>query len=383
MTMVGFGLDRKEFQFCCTVTALIFLLCTTTGATQKETYQDRIDVAKKGSEIGPRKGNIVAVPIPVINPTIGNGLQAALIYLHPKRTGDTKSPNATSGLVGMYTDTHSWLTGIFHDDYWAEDKYRFTGFIGYGDLNLEYFGIGDDPQFSDNPIDYEISGLVFMPQFQVRIPKTENWFVGGSYLYINSEIFFKTDRVNIDLPDISSEIESAGAGLLITYDSRDDNYYPLSGQMFRTRWVDYGQTWGGDYEYDKWTTSINHYQPIGGKTVIGLRANLQTSGGDVPFFDLPYLDMRGFPRGRYRDKNTLSLHAEARYKFHQRWGVVAFLEAGWFAEDIEEMTSSKTITTAGGGIRWQVLKEKKLHLGLDVGFSRDGPAVYVHIGEAF
>ncbi len=32
--------------------------------------------------------------------------------------------------------------------------------------------------------------------------------------------------------------------------------------------------------------------------------NLQTNSGDVPFFDVPYLDMRGFALGRYRDQYT-------------------------------------------------------------------------------
>ena len=39
-------------------------------------------------------------------------------------------------------------TGIFHDDYWANDRYRFTGMLGYGKLNLKYYGVGDNPILS-------------------------------------------------------------------------------------------------------------------------------------------------------------------------------------------------------------------------------------------
>ena len=68
--------------------------------------QDYIDENKEdtqqSAELIPAKGNFVAVPIPISNPTVGTGLQAALLYLHPKKD-DSQSQNSTSGIVGMYT----------------------------------------------------------------------------------------------------------------------------------------------------------------------------------------------------------------------------------------------------------------------------------------
>ncbi len=91
------------------------------GGTVYGSPQDYIDENKEdalqGAELIPAKGNFVAVPIPISNPTVGTGLQAALLYLHPKK--DTQPQNSTSGIVGMYTDSNSWLAGIFHDGYWA------------------------------------------------------------------------------------------------------------------------------------------------------------------------------------------------------------------------------------------------------------------------
>jgi hypothetical protein len=116
---------------------------------------------------------------------------------------------------------------------------------------------------------------------------------------------------------------------------------------------------------------MNHYQPIFDKTVLALRCNFQASEGDVPFFDLPYLDIRGVSRSRYVDEFTLSVHAEGRYKFLPRWGVIAFVEAGWFGEDIGSLVSGRTIVSYGGGLRWQVTKEKKLNLGIDFANSTD------------
>jgi len=305
------------------------------------------------------------------------------MYLHPKRLEDSRSPNATSGLAGMYTDTNSWLAGIFHDNYWAEDKYRFTGFLGWGGFNLEYYGTGDNSVLRDNPIDYELTVFSFMPQFQRRIPSTKNWFGGVNYLFMDSDSRFKTSQLIPGLPDVQGRIRSAGLGVLTTYDSRDNNYYPTQGQWFQAKWTNYGEHWGGDQEYNKLTSFINHYQPVGSQTVLALRGNVQASEGDTPFFDLPFLNLRGVSRSRYQDQFTLSMHAEARHRFRPRWGMVAFVEAGWFGDDFSNSTSNRTIASYGGGIRWQVTKEKDLNLGVDFAFSTDGQAVYIRIGEKY
>ena len=153
--------------------------------------------------------------------------------------------------------------------------------------------------------------------------------------------------------------------------------------MFEAKWTNYGESWGGDYQYNKFGTFLNHYQPVTDQAILALRANAVFSDGDTPFFDLPYLDMRGFAHGRYKDNATFSLHAEGRYKFLPRWGAVGFVETGWYGEDIDSLTSSQTIVSYGGGIRWQVTKDKKMNLGVDIAFSTDDQAIYVQVGEKF
>jgi len=63
--------------------------------------------------------------------------------------------------------------------------------------------------------------------------------------------------------------------------------------------------------------------------------------------------------------------------------MVAFVEVGWFGDDFGNLSSSRTITSYGGGVRWQVTKEKDLNLGVDVAFSTDDQAVYIRIGEKY
>ena len=376
------GLNQPILLFA--IVAVFITVCVLTAqAGQEDNPEIQIEEARKGAVTVSEKGNWVPVPIPVSNPTLGTGLQTVLMYLHSKPAGDSRSPNATSGIAGMYTNTQSWMAGIFHDDYWNDDTYRFTGYLGYGELNLKYYGVGDQPFLSANPIEYEFKMFLVSPKFQIRIPSTEHWFGGLQYLFANSESLFKTSQLHPLLPDIRGRIRTAGLGLLITYDSRDDNYYPTAGQWFEAKWTNYGESWGGDYNYNKLKTFVNHYQFVTHQAVLALRANAEFSSGDAPFIDLPYLDMRGFARGRYQDNMTFSLHAEGRYKFLPRWGLIAFAETGWYGDNFDSLTSSQTIVSYGSGLRWQVTQDKKLNLGLEVAFSGDDSAFYVKVGEAF
>lgn len=335
--------------------------------------QDAISLAEKD------KGQWVPVPIPVANPTVGNGLQAVLMYLHPKKT-DTKH-NTTSGIAGLYTDTESWFVGAFHDDYLAGDKYRYSIFMGTGEFNLDYYGIGNG--LGDRSVSYQFNMQVFAPKFQFRIANLKNWFTGVHYIYLDSDSIFRLSELDPNLSDLEISVKTAGLGLLLTYDSRDDNYYPTSGQWFETKLTDYRDTWGGKDSYQKTTTFINHYQPVTNDLVIALRANLQTSDGDTPFFDLPTLKMRGFSSDRYRDQHTISLHSEARYKFLPRWGVTGFYEVGWFNNNSSDLFDDDMIKSIGAGLRWQVTKEQGMNLGVDVAYSSGDYTVYVQVGEGF
>jgi len=353
------------------------------GGTQ-EKFEERVKEGQEGAGVMPSIGNFVAVPVPISNPTLGTGLQVVLLYLHPQRN-DSQSINATSGLLGLYTNSESWVAGIFHDDYWAGDTYHFTGVLGGGNLNLKFYGIGDSPLFDNNPLDYELTAIAYMFQLQRRIPWIENLYAGVHYTYIDSDITFKTSNLlpGLPLPDLRSEIRTAGLGLIATYDSRDDNYYAQKGQLIQLKWTNYQELWGGDFEYDKLAFFFNHYQPVLDQAVLALRCNFQGSRGDPPFFDLPYLDLRGVSQSRYQDNFTFSLHAEGRYKFLPRWGGVAFIETGWLGDDLGNLFSGRNIVSYGGGVRWQVTKAKKLNLGLDYAISTDDQALFIQIGEKF
>ena len=330
-----------------------------------------------------QKGSVLPVPIPLVNPTLGTGLAAALLYLHPKEVGHPDEPTATSGLGGFYTNSESWFAGIFHDDYWLDDKLRFKAVVSTGDLNLDYFGVGSDPELDEDPISYQIRPNMTLLQLLGRVSTQSNWYIGARHLYSSAEIIFQLGPDNGLVPEIEGTVVTSSLGMVATYDNRNDNYYPTTGHFFEGIYSKDDDGWGSDFHYSKFAGSYNYYLPITKTATLATRFWLSSVNGDAPFYVLPTLNMRGFARGRYRNDVAMSAHIEWRHKFHPRWAYIAFTEVGNAADTFGEAIDTKPVYTFGGGIRWQVLENKNLNLGMDFGISEDDQALYIQVGERY
>ena len=68
------------------VAAVLGGSCGVAMAQAEQNAEERFDEARANPTPVGRQGNWIIVPIPVANPTIGNGLQLAALYLHPRRS---------------------------------------------------------------------------------------------------------------------------------------------------------------------------------------------------------------------------------------------------------------------------------------------------------
>jgi hypothetical protein len=192
---------------------MLALQLGTALAGPEENAQERVDEARASPTPVAGKGNWVFVPIPVANPTIGNGLQLAALYLHPKKPGEASAPGGTSGLVAMATDSGARLLGGFHDNSFDDDRYRLSVFAGSGKFNLKFYGTSADSPFADDPLRYEMSGAIGQVRASMRIPGTDNWFGGLTYQFLQSTLTFRTSEASGELPDVPAKFHSAGLGL--------------------------------------------------------------------------------------------------------------------------------------------------------------------------
>ena len=134
----------SALALCCIFTTMFFTLSHARAgdATQIEsTIEDTTEVLEETKRTR-KAGNWVWMPIPIANPTVEVGLAVAAMRLY--QIGEN-APASTTAVGAFATTNGSKGGGIFTKNYLNDDRIRVTGGLGYGDLNLDFFGVGNDP----------------------------------------------------------------------------------------------------------------------------------------------------------------------------------------------------------------------------------------------
>lgn len=112
-------------------------------------------------------------------------------------------------------------------------------------------------------------------------------------------------------------------------------------------------------------------------------ANLPKDFAAIPFYERPYIELRGVAVRRYMGEHAASMELEARWQFGWRFSLVGFTGAGIAWTDFERFANQQVAVTAGVGWRYELARRYGLHLGMDVAFGPDDPTIYVVFGSAW
>ena len=104
----------------------------------------------------------------------------------------------------------------------------------------------------------------------------------------------------------------------------------------------------------------------------------------MPLWDTCRLTLRGFPITEYLSLENVQAQAELRWRFHKRWGMVAFAGGGRVRESLGNYREDETIPSYGVGLRWMVLESQRINIRVDYARSDNGnDAWYLSVAEAF
>ncbi|HEY6124627.1 MAG TPA: BamA/TamA family outer membrane protein [Steroidobacteraceae bacterium] len=326
-----------------------------------------------------KKVNFVLAPIPIVNPTIGNGLALAALLLYKF---DPKSPASMTAVAAGYTDTDSWGVGILQDSKFSEDRWRVKAgaalAVARYDLYVEE--IAPDFHFST---EQRLGGV--MAQALRRV--TARLYAGLRYQRATVE-FPAPDAVQDLIPEDGLDLDIGGLGLVAEWDTRDHSFQPGSGSYLTFRSNFARDDFGSDSEYDTYAMAFNFFH--GGfrdQDVLAWRVALCETSDDTPFFERCQFgsahDLRGYPVGRYYDDAMYAAQVEYRVPLWKRLGAVAFAGVGGVAESFGDFGSDDTLGAAGVGMRVLASKDQRLNVSIDYAVGRDDSTFYVYIGEAF
>ena len=328
--------------------------------------------------------NLLVVPIPVINPTVGNGavLVGALFYQPVKRDRQW-----VSGVGVLYTSNKDWALALAQQADLFDGRMRLAAFTGYGSFNLNFFGIGQSAGLDGRSIRLNEKGGVAIANALYRV--AGNFYLGARYrfLLVNTSLAEPLFPNHPLLPDAQFKTQISGLGPSFEYDTRNNEFTPRHGIYINGQWLFDGGGLGSDFNYNKVTVAGNYYTSLDAKTVLALHASLCNSSNDAPFYDLCFFgsqhDLRGYEAGQYRDHSMFAVQGELRRALFWRFGVVGFAGLGAVAPSISELGQADPLPSVGVGLRFQPSKHIPVNVSVDYAWGKKSSGLYLYMGEAF
>lgn len=323
--------------------------------------------------------------LPVVSYSEVTGLQyGATLFLSFRVGPDSTTRSSSSAAYAAWTvEGHS--KAHVQLDRWSEGndaRHRFR--IEHISYPLPYFGIGRDSP--DSAEQWYSSAVTTVQAFTERRWRGSVYLHGGGR-YVRArvrEIETALDPTRTPAPSPGgSDVFSAFLGIVV--DSRDNTGAPRTGAHVRVL-PSFSRYRGHSATLNRVTIDARRYQPAG-NNVLALQFQYDGTSGDFPFDLGPMIgadtSMRGYPRGRYRDRHAMTAQAEVRSGYWRRVGAVAFAGAGTVAPTLGDLTSGAWYPSVGGGLRYALSPKDRTTVRVDLGIGRGTFGVSLGIGEAF
>ncbi|MFC1827779.1 glyceraldehyde-3-phosphate dehydrogenase [Thermodesulfobacteriota bacterium] len=384
------------------IAAILFwifsLVHTVQAASFFEQFIDPHDGKFDASNWILNKKGFLPVPIIITEPAVGYGAGAALLFFHAKKDEpyleETESnlqegsdeheprlPPSITGLVGLGTENGTWAAGGFHFGTWKKDSMRYTGGVIYPSVNLSFYGSGNSP-ILENGLDYNLEGWFLLQELIFRL-QNSNFFLGPKLIYYNIDSKFEFNKLPIDPWQLN--IKSYGLGLKAVYDSRDNFFTPNTGINADISALYYSveNDLTGSKEYRMIDGTGRFYWQLFSDIILGWRLYGGFSSGDVPFYALPYINLRGIPAMRYQGENVLTTEIETRWNVNERWSLVFFGGVGRTADSLDDFSGSEDRWAGGTGFRYLVARALDLYSGIDFAWGPEDFVFYIQTGSAW
>jgi hypothetical protein len=352
-------------------------------------YRDTLDHKLDFSRYLIQAHGFVPWPVIISEPALGGfGGALALVFISPKKSAGKEEgyrfPDIT-GVAGMYTLNNSWGAGAMRQGTFPKIGMRYTVGAAYGSINMDFYR---NTVYLPNPrtIKTEFNLKITGASLDVSENIWKNKIFGGlTYLFAYVDVSYDFPELPDTLRDLFNPEDfkkNIGAlGFYPEWDNRNSIFTPDKGVRFKAN-CSFGRTWTGssfDFEMiDAFTTVfINPVKWL----VCGFKAEGQGISSDVPFYTLPYIDMRGIPMMRYQGNGTLQFETEERFDITRRWSLVGFAGTGrtWAAS--KHLQDDAWHWAGGGGFRYLLARLFRLRMGVDVAGSKNQFAYYIVLGQ--
>jgi hypothetical protein len=145
----------------------------------------------------------------------------------------------------------------------------------------------------------------------------------------------------------------------------------------------WGEFANDHFIYDELDSKNRWYFGPAPRWVLAWRLDASFTGGNVPFYALPYIHQRGIPGARYQGDAVVSTEVETRYDIDGRWFGVAFAGVGRAADSTGNLGNADSRWAGGVGVRYLVARALGLQMGIDVARGPEEWAFHIQVGSGW
>lgn len=336
------------------------------------------------------KSHLLAVPVISRSIETDWSFGAGGTYtFYTTRKKDSTTRTSSIRFLGSYSLRKQFLFTVNGPVFFPGEKYILNSHFSFSSFPDRFWGMGNQTADS-NEEEYDFR------QFYVHLHGerllAQKIFAGVIYdfqrvidINVKSGGLFDQQNVAGRKP-----YQVSGLGLSLSWDKRNNTFWPNRGHLISVQATHYTSLLLSNHRYTNIITDLRLYKRIYRQQILALQGyGFFNTGSDVPIRSIASLGgadrMRGYFSGRYRDDHLFSLQAEYRVPVYKRFSVVGFAGTGDVAGRFSTVSLQRLKYSYGGGVRFAVNKNEKLHIRLDygVGSGKGNQGFYVQFGEAF
>ena len=328
---------------------------------------------------------IIPFPVVISDPTNGFGGGGGVLTLY--RLNKTDPHDSQTALVGYYTTESSWRLAARQVFSFGEDRYRSTTTAVFGNTNNRF-------DYADRERDIVFGEPKNTVETDFTVDVYRGIYVGLNYLYGNTDFSFNRgtpeeqefSKMVLGAAGAEKTIDS-GLGTVVFFDNRNHEYSPTGGVFASAKFLNFRKWLGSDNDYRSVDTFLNAYQQVASGHLLAFRFRWRAAYGNVPFSgqsSFGGIDLRAYPTGKYRGTGMFAAQVEYRFPIWKRLRGVAFGGSGRVYGEELTLGANEALPSGGGGIRFLLLQDRGVLVGLDYARGRFGNnGVYFFFGEAF
>jgi outer membrane protein assembly factor BamA len=341
---------------------------------------------EKANEKDVYKARLIGVPFIYYSPETKLAFGGGGVFNF--RAGRRKEESRTSSVWGYasYNMARQFSVLVKPEIFIKRNNVYLHGNIRYERAPQLFYGIGNDMPAGDEES--------FTPRTLTVQLGAKRRVVAG--LFAGLQYDFET--VAIEKVETGGLLESgtipggaggtfSGVGFSLDWDTRDAVLFPRRGMFAAFNADAYASMAGTTAAYTSLKLDVRKYVGVGADRVMAFQVYFHSIAGDVPFQRLALLGgeslMRGYYKGRFRDKGLLALQAEYRQLVSARIGIAAFAGLAEVFRGLRDLRVERLKYSLGGGLRYVVNKRDGTAVRLDFAWGQACFGAYLTAKEAF